>query len=116
VWTTETYSTGDLQKDGVGISIDAGTDDGGGIVGKRLVVRTKTPGFTAAIYGATDGAPEVLDGWTELAEPVEINEERFGFDINETEREYRHYLVWITALPPEGDKVELSEIFLFQKR
>jgi serine/threonine-protein kinase len=112
-WTTETYSAGALQKEGVGISVDAKTDDGGGIVARRLVVRTKTPGFTAAVYGAADGRPEVLDGWTELAPARKIDgTEQIALDARG--REHRHYLLWITELPPEGDKVEIAELELFR--
>ena len=111
-WTTETYAARELQKDGVGISVDAKTDDGGGIVARRLVVRTKTPGFTAAVYGAADGRPEVLNGWEELAPARRVDGTE---QINiESTREHRHYLLWITKLPPEGDRVEIAELELFR--
>ncbi|HEV2815558.1 MAG TPA: protein kinase [Solirubrobacteraceae bacterium] len=112
IWTTETYSAGDLQKDGVGISLDAKTDDGGGILGRRLVVRTKTPGFTAAVYGAVDGRPEVLDGWTLLASPRKIDGTE-QVELDNGGRRYRHYLLWITELAPDDTRVEISELELF---
>ncbi len=114
-WTTETYSAGELQKEGVGITVDAKTDDGGGIVGRRLVVRARTPGFTAAVYGAVDGRPEVLTGWTELA-PARKVDETEQFQLDTGGRTYRHYLLWITELAPEDTRVEISELELFRAR
>jgi serine/threonine-protein kinase len=113
-WSTETYSAGDLQKDGVGITLDAKSNEGG-IRGRRLVVRTKTPGFTAAVYGAADGRPEVLDGWTQLAGPRRI-EGTEPIELETDGRSYRHYLLWITELAPGDDRVEISELELFRAR
>ena len=113
VWTTETYSSGALQKDGVGITLDAKTDDGGGIRARRLVVRTKTPGFTAAVYGAVDGRPEVLTGWTRLAAPRKVDSTE-PIDLDLAGRTYRHYLLWITALAPDDDRVEIAELELLR--
>ncbi|HEV3001128.1 MAG TPA: protein kinase [Solirubrobacteraceae bacterium] len=111
-WTTETYSAGELQKDGVGISLDAKTDDGSGIRARRLVVRTKTPGFTAAVYGAADGRPESLDGWTQLAPPRRIaGTEQIPLAAR---AKHRHYLLWITQLPDGEDRVEIAELELFR--
>jgi serine/threonine-protein kinase len=114
-WATESYSTGDLQKEGVGIYVDAGTDSGGGIRGRRLDVRTSTPGFTAAVYGVVDGAPEQLDGWTQIAPPREVAG-RDQIELDVAGRDLRHYLLWITALPPDEEKVEIRELALWQAR
>ena len=35
--------------------------------GRRLDVVTSTPGFKAAIYGAANGVPATIDGWTKLS-------------------------------------------------
>jgi hypothetical protein len=113
-WTTETYSSGDLQKEGVGITLDA-KSDAGGILGRRLVVRTRTPGFTAAVYGAVDGRPEVLNGWTELAEPQRVGGTE-QIELDTAGRRYRHYLLWITELAPEDERVEITELELFRAR
>ncbi|HEX2085391.1 MAG TPA: protein kinase, partial [Solirubrobacteraceae bacterium] len=114
-WSTETYSAGDLQKEGVGISLDAKTDDEGGILARRLLVRTRTPGFTAAVYGAVDGRPGELEGWTQLAPPRRIDAtEQIAIDTRGVE--HRHYLLWITRLPPEEDSVEITELELSQPR
>ena len=115
VWSTETYSTGDLQKEGVGITLDAKTNDGGGIRARRLVVSTPTPGFRAVVYGAVDGRPEVLDGWTEIAPAREIAE-REQIELDTSERAYRHYLLWITELPPDEDHAEIAELTLRQNK
>ena len=57
VWTTESYSSGDLQKAGVGLALDAAP----GAVFRELRVSTPTPGFAASIYVAGNGArPETL--------------------------------------------------------
>jgi tRNA A-37 threonylcarbamoyl transferase component Bud32 len=114
-WTTETYSSGDLQKAGVGITLDAKTDDGGGIRGRRLVVRTPTPGFTAAVYGAVDGRPAVLNGWTPLAPARRVGGTE-QVELDTDGRRYRHYLLWITELPPGEDRVEIAELELFRAR
>jgi hypothetical protein len=97
----------------VGIYVDAGVDDGSGIRGRRLDVFTRTPGFTAAVYGAFDGAPDVLSGWTELAPAREVGG-REEIELDAGGRDYRHYLLWITKLPPDETTVEITELGLWE--
>ena len=47
-------------KNGVGLYVDA--DDA--IRGRRLDLVTSTPGFQAAVYGAPNGVPATIGGWT----------------------------------------------------
>jgi eukaryotic-like serine/threonine-protein kinase len=103
-WSTESYSAG-LQKDGVGIMVDASP----GLEARAIDVLTTTPGFTAEIYGAGDGPPQELKGWTKLADARQFgSEER----VKLPGERYRYFLVWITALAPEEQKAEISEIRL----
>ena len=58
-------------------------------------------------------AAESVDGWTRLGAITSAKStQRIQFDT--AGNEYRYYLVWITKLPPGGDKVEISEIRLFK--
>jgi serine/threonine-protein kinase len=110
-WSTETYRAG-LGKDGVGIVVDAKP----GVVARSLILRSTTPSFTATIYGASGSLPEsVPDGWTELAESRSYGRSE-EVQLNTGGRAYRYYLVWITELPTDGERVELSELELRQNR
>ncbi|CAA9488505.1 MAG: Serine/threonine protein kinase PrkC, regulator of stationary phase [uncultured Solirubrobacteraceae bacterium] len=107
-WSTETYSAG-LQKDGVGIWVDAAP----GLEAREIDVLTTTPGFTAEIYGATSGPPDAIDGWTKLTDAREFgSSER----VKLSGERYRWYLVWITSLAPEERNAEISEIRLRARR
>ncbi len=107
-WSTETYSSGDLQKDGVGIHVDADP----GLKARAIQIESATPGFHAAIYGATSGPPPKLDGWRRLTESRVVTNERIKLPGDE----YRWYLVWITQLPPGEKSVEIAEIRLFRAK
>ena len=73
-WETETYQSGVWPggKDGVGIYLDAGDP----IPGRRLDLVTSTPGFEAAVYGAPNGVPGTIDGWTKLSSTKKVGEDR----------------------------------------
>ena len=108
-WSTESYRDG-LTKDGVGLVIDAAP----GVAATALDVRTPTPGFVATVYAADEGPPdEVPEGWTEVAasRSYASTEE---VELDTGGRDHRFYLVWITGLPPESEKVEISELRLFR--
>jgi serine/threonine-protein kinase len=112
-WSTESYRDG-LTKDGVGLVIDAKP----GVAATALDVRTPTPGFTATVYGAESGPPEsVPGGWTQVA-PSARYDARSEVGLDTAGRRFRFYLLWITELPQDSEKVELSELRLFraQKR
>ena len=95
-WTTETYRS--FRKSGVGIVLDARRP----VALERLVVRSETPGFTAAIRaGARPNG-----GFTEVADPATV-ERRATFELDTGGRRYRYYLVWITD--PNG-RAHVSEV------
>ncbi len=66
-WSSETYA-GPLsaQKPGVGVYVDANP----GVSATRIEIRSRTPGWTGAIYGARKSLPATLpsDGWVKLAD------------------------------------------------
>ena len=112
-WITETYSTGELQKAGVGLYVDAKP----GVAADTLQIRSEEAGWTAEIYGARSGPPESLEdkGWTRVGGgEVRSRRERFPLETNETR--YRFYLVWITKLPPEEQKVEIQDLTLYERK
>jgi serine/threonine-protein kinase len=112
-WSTENYLDG-LGKAGVGIYVDTSP----AVAARALTVLSPTPGYAATIYGATvdappAGAPGQDSEWTKLAAvPTAGTKQQFKFASNTTR--YRHYLLWITALPPGGDDVKVSEIALYR--
>jgi eukaryotic-like serine/threonine-protein kinase len=107
-WSTETYSAG-LQKDGVGIHVDASP----GLAAREIEVLTTTPGFTAEVYGATEGPPGELEDWTKLADARQFGSTE---QVKLPGERYRWFLVWITELAPEEQKAEISEIRLRAQR
>ncbi len=112
-WITETYTTGELQKAGVGIYIDAAP----GVAADILQIRSVAPGWTAEIYAARTGPPATIDdeGWTRVGGgEVRSRRERFTLETNDTL--YRFYLVWITELPPEEQKVEIQDLTLYERK
>jgi len=114
-WSTEAYSSGELQKDGVGIVIDASP----GVAARRLDLHTPTAGFEAAIYAAATGTPPTAPpaGWTQVS-PARAVASTEKFELDTSGRSFRRYLVWITALPPESQSAKISEVLLLadQKR
>ncbi len=108
-WDTERYDDGleGVNKSGVGLFVDAGSP----IAARSLELTTSTPGFTAAVYAAND-VPEGIGGWTKVSADVEAGE-RERIRLRTRGREFRRYLVWITALP-EGNKAAIQELTLFR--
>ena len=54
-------------------------------------------------------------GWTKLGGgTVRNDDQRFKLDTG-GER-YRYYLVWITELPPNSQRVEIGELALFERK
>src|SRR3954449_9767821 len=94
-WSSESYS-GPLsaQKPGVGVYVDAAP----GVNATRIEIRSKTPGWSGAIYGARKSLPAELpsDGWVKLADVSDAGRrERIGLPGSEP---MRYYLVWVTSL------------------
>ena len=115
VWTTEGYRSGlqGANKAGVGIYLDAKPS----VEAVRMEIQTAAPGWKADIYGAPDGAvPDSIDdGWTRLGGGT-VKSDRQRFKLDSHGEGYRYYLVWITSLPPDAQRVEISELFLFQRK
>ncbi|MBA2515473.1 MAG: serine/threonine protein kinase [Solirubrobacterales bacterium] len=112
-WDTETYTSGDLQKDGVGLYVDARP----ATRAQTLVVETPKAGWRAAVYAAPAGkaVPKAIDGWKRVGGgAVRSREHRFKLSTGSSA--YRYYLVWITRLPPDAKKVEISDITIFAPR
>ena len=114
VWTTESYRDGieGAGKPGVGIYVDAKPK----VAAVELQVQTPDPGWKATIYAAPAGdvPHSVPGGWKKLAGgTVDSSDQRFKLDTGGTA--YRYYLVWITQLPPDSERAEISEIRLFEK-
>jgi len=110
-WPTEEYDTGALQKDGVGLTLTPIEP----LPARGLDLETTTPGFDVTIYGAEDPTrPESIDsGWAEIASEEGI--EREGrIDLDSAGSDFSHYLVWITALPGDDNKVEIVEAQLLR--
>jgi serine/threonine-protein kinase len=113
-WSTESYETGQLSKDGVGVIIDA--SPGGGVAAKRMQIRTPTSGFQASIWVADNGVPKTAPptGWTRVSsETVDVGG-REQVDLDTAGNRYGRYLVWITKLPPQQESVQISEILLYR--
>ncbi len=107
-WETETYQGGQWPggKHGVGLYVNAGSP----ITARRLDLVTSTPGFQAAVYGAPNGVPNSIGGWTKLSGNKTVKENQ-RFPLDAAQRRFRYYLVWITTLPPEG-KARIQELSL----
>ncbi|WP_205696201.1 protein kinase [Conexibacter sp. SYSU D00693] len=107
-WTTETYQGG-LQKDGVGIYVNAPP----AFAPRRLDVRTPKPGFSFDVYAASGSPPQQLSGWTKLAS-ARATEERTRVPLDTGGRRFQSYLVWITALPEGATSAQVSEVYLYR--
>jgi eukaryotic-like serine/threonine-protein kinase len=113
-WTTESYRNGiaGAGKTGVGIYLDAKP----GVEAVRMEIQSAEPGWKASIYGATGSqVPDGIDaGWKRLGGGT-VRSEKQRFKLDAGGDRYRYYLVWITELPPDQQRVELRELFLFRK-
>jgi serine/threonine-protein kinase len=101
-WSTETYTTGELGKDGVGLYVWTSRPIGA----RRIEAITPTSGFSARVYGA-NSIPTDLAGWGRPLARLRGNSSRARATLPGTR--YSHYLIWITKLPPQG-LVELGTV------
>ena len=110
-WPTEEYDTGALQKDGVGLALAPVQ----GVAARGLDIQTSTPGFDVTIYGADASVvPDSIDsGWTEIANEDAV-ERKGRIDLDTAGSDFSHYLIWITALPGDENKVEITEAQLLR--
>jgi serine/threonine protein kinase len=106
-WTTESYQGDTLNKGGVGLYVDAHPK----ALGRELDLQTRTPGFTASIYGASSPVPPNIRGWTKLAGPT-VTKSKTQFKFPTNQKAFRYYLVWITKLPPGKQQASISELTL----
>ncbi len=110
-WSTEGYSSGALQKDGVGIVIDTSP----GVAARQLELRTPTAGFEATVYVAPESTPGTAPpaGWTAVSATRQVASTE-KFDLDTAGQRFDRYLVWITKLPPDAKRAEISEILLYR--
>jgi hypothetical protein len=113
-WTTVNYLNNTLNKPsgeepGVGLYVDAAPS----VNARSLQIQTPEPGWTMEIYGARSRPPEQWpsDVWTKLG-GGKVTKNRESFKLATGDRNYRYYLVWITALPPESDHVGIIQVTL----
>jgi serine/threonine-protein kinase len=111
-WQTETYTTGDLQKAGVGIALDTSP----GAVVRQLRIATPTPGFAATVY-VTDAPtlPATITdaAWQQVATVPNVGSHQV-VPLDTAGQRSRHVLLWITKLPAGGDRVKISELALYR--
>jgi serine/threonine-protein kinase len=113
-WTTETYTNNILNKPrgtpGVGLYVDAEPR----VDANAVEIQTPQPGWRMELYAArsrplADEWPS--DVWRRVGGGiVERRKQRFRLETGG--RSYRYYLVWITALPPDEGRVEITQVTL----
>jgi serine/threonine-protein kinase len=112
-WQTERYYSGSLGKPGVGLYIDANP----GVVGRELLVLTKTPGWRGEIWVTnTPPDPNVAfsaSNWIKVATVQSVKSKQY-FQLATGGARYRYYLIWITALPPGQDSASVNEVNLYR--
>ena len=113
-WVTESYSSGlaGANKAGVGIYVDAKP----GVEAVRMEVQSPDSGWRAEIFGAAGNRvpDDIDDGWTRLGGGV-VKGDHERFKLAASGERYRYYLVWITDLGENGQRVEIGEIALLQR-
>jgi serine/threonine-protein kinase len=110
-WGTEQYYSGQLDKPGVGLYVDAAP----GTPASELVLDTATPGFAASIYAPThkpDPNRFTASGWVRLDSVASVSKQQ-TFALSRPNTRYTYYLVWITKLPSNSESVSLNEILLY---
>jgi serine/threonine-protein kinase len=111
-WSTESYQNGVLNKDGVGLYVDASP----GVAATQMVVRTTTPGWKGDIYAATTGPPkDGLDGWTKVG-TIDASRKSNDVTLDTAGEKFRYYLVWITQLPEGQERATISGLALLAKQ
>ncbi|MEA2458920.1 MAG: eukaryotic-like serine/threonine-protein kinase [Thermoleophilaceae bacterium] len=106
-WSTETYSGGVLQKPGVGLYVTADAP----VAARRLEVLTPSPGWSAEIYAAAKPAGD-LAGWGRPIARLRGTKRAAANLHTPAGQRYRSYLIWITKLPPGGDRVQIADVKL----
>ncbi|HYH59194.1 MAG TPA: protein kinase [Thermoleophilaceae bacterium] len=106
-WETETYTVGDLQKEGVGLIIRPRAP----VAGTALDVITPIPGWSAEVYASDDRPDELVDWGDRIGSAAEVGEEQ-RIELDAAGQEFGYYLLWITALPEGEQKAAVSEMSL----
>jgi eukaryotic-like serine/threonine-protein kinase len=115
-WTTESYSGATLAgKKGVGLYVDAAP----GVAATSIEIDTPKTGWQTEIHVAPDGsAPDDAPGggsdWKEVG-GGKVKRKRQRFTLRTAGKAYRYYLVWITKLPANAERVEITDVSLFRK-
>ena len=85
----------------------------------QIEIDTPEPGWQVEIHVAPDGdAPKGAPGRAGEWEKVgggKVRRKRQRFKLRTGGKPYRYYLVWITKLPPNEERVEISDVSLFRK-
>ena len=106
-WETETYTVGDLQKDGVGLIVKPRAP----VAARALDVVTPIPGWSAEVY-ASDDSPDDLASWgAVLGDATDVSDEQ-RIELDTAGQSFGYYLLWITALPEGEQKAAVSELTL----
>ncbi|GAC1323642.1 MAG: hypothetical protein NVSMB25_20210 [Thermoleophilaceae bacterium] len=107
-WETESYAAGGGlgSKPGVGLDVVAGSP----VAARRLVIHSTTPGASLEVF-AQNSVPPNIGGW---GAPIATATLSGNTTIPLTTRgvRFRHYLIWITKLPPPF-KAKLADVHLF---
>jgi serine/threonine-protein kinase len=114
-WSSEHYDTPDFGglKDGVGLSIDAGST----VNAKSMTIRTLTPGYDAEIYEVNGSPPDSLSAWGQPVANISDGAERESVTL--PGKPAKAFLIWITKMPQAEDdpsryQMEISDIQLFK--
>ena len=112
-WSTESYTDGAFDKDGVGIYVEANR----AVVAEEVRLRLASSGSDVEVYAApgAEEAPEEIEGWTRVGRASDLGTEATVRLEDHTPSSL--YLVWLTKLPIEeggSDAVqEISDIRVF---
>jgi tRNA A-37 threonylcarbamoyl transferase component Bud32 len=112
-WTTETYTTPDLGKPGVGIYVEAEKP----VSADVIEIQSATPGWNTEIYGTASDPPDTLPGWGTPIGASRVAGQRESVPL-ETPGPLKYFLVWIkspitsSASDEGGYRVEIGDIRL----
>ncbi len=109
-WQTQIYYSSVLNKAGLGLYLDASP----GTTARVLRIATRTPGFTATIYGRKTPPPIKWPdpGWVALSASRNVAS-RTDIKLTSTTVAYRYYLIWITSLG-QHQQLDLNEVTLYK--
>ncbi|MEA2410590.1 MAG: eukaryotic-like serine/threonine-protein kinase [Thermoleophilaceae bacterium] len=108
-WYTETYNGGVLPKPGVGLYVTADAP----VLGRRLEVRSSTPGWSAEVYAAPTSPAGTLAGWGRPVAKLRGQAKESVALSTPAGQRFRSYLIWIDKLPPAGF-VRINEVRLLR--